>query len=74
MAENQSSDADYNHILFSTSQFVYIILNIKFRSSMKYDKQDQQGKAAFNERNPHINVVVYLHAHSYILLLVFFFQ
>jgi hypothetical protein len=20
---------------------------------MKYDKQDQQGKAAFNERNPH---------------------
>jgi hypothetical protein len=22
-------------------------------SSIKYDKQDQQGKAAFNERNPH---------------------
>jgi hypothetical protein len=21
---------------------------------IKYDKQDQQGKAAFNERNPHI--------------------
>jgi hypothetical protein len=21
--------------------------------TMKYDKQDQQGKAAFNERNPH---------------------
>jgi hypothetical protein len=21
---------------------------------MKYDKQDQQGKAAFNERNPHM--------------------
>jgi hypothetical protein len=22
--------------------------------NMKYDKQDQQGKAAFNERNPHM--------------------
>jgi hypothetical protein len=22
--------------------------------SVKYDKQDQQGKAAFNERNPHM--------------------
>jgi hypothetical protein len=22
---------------------------------IKYDKQDQQGKAAFNERNPHMN-------------------
>jgi hypothetical protein len=21
---------------------------------MKYDRQDQQGKAAFNERNPHM--------------------
>jgi hypothetical protein len=21
---------------------------------LKYDKQDQQGKAAFNERNPHM--------------------
>jgi hypothetical protein len=23
-------------------------------SRLKYDKQDQQGKAAFNERNPHM--------------------
>jgi hypothetical protein len=27
------------------------VLKITFR--LKYDKQDQQGKAAFNERNPH---------------------
>jgi hypothetical protein len=24
--------------------------------SVKYDKQDQQGKAAFNERNPHMTL------------------
>jgi hypothetical protein len=30
-----------------SSQTCYIIVYIK------YDKQDQQGKAAFNERNPH---------------------
>jgi hypothetical protein len=29
----------------------YLILNF---NHMKYDKQDQQGKAAFNERNPHM--------------------
>jgi hypothetical protein len=23
-------------------------------TTLKYDKQDQQGKAAFNERNPHM--------------------
>jgi hypothetical protein len=23
-------------------------------TGVKYDKQDQQGKAAFNERNPHM--------------------
>jgi hypothetical protein len=25
--------------------------------SKKYDKQDQQGKAAFNERTPHISTL-----------------
>jgi hypothetical protein len=29
----------------------YISINISF---LKHDKQDQQGKAAFNERNPHM--------------------
>jgi hypothetical protein len=24
------------------------------RTKIKYEKQDQQGKAAFNERNPHM--------------------
>jgi hypothetical protein len=28
-------------------------LSKAWRGSVKYDKQDQQGKAAFNERNPH---------------------
>jgi hypothetical protein len=27
---------------------------IACRGGSKYDKQDQQGKAAFNERNPHM--------------------
>jgi hypothetical protein len=26
---------------------------VHFGTNTKYDKQDQQGKAAFNERNPH---------------------
>jgi hypothetical protein len=28
-------------------------LHFQFHMKVKYDKQDQQGKAAFNERNPH---------------------
>jgi hypothetical protein len=31
-----------------------ILLNFQENRS-KFDKQDQQGKAAFNERNPHMN-------------------
>jgi hypothetical protein len=27
---------------------------------LKYDKQDQQGKAAFNERNPHMTQQQYM--------------
>jgi hypothetical protein len=27
---------------------------LSFNSLIEYDKQDQQGKAAFNERNPHM--------------------
>jgi hypothetical protein len=29
-------------------------LALKNIINVKYDKQDQQGKAAFNERNPHM--------------------
>jgi hypothetical protein len=27
---------------------------ILYQTNTKYDKQDQQGKAAYNERNPHM--------------------
>jgi hypothetical protein len=31
-----------------------LLTPIKWILTKKYDKQDQQGKAAFNERNPHM--------------------
>jgi hypothetical protein len=43
-----------------TKCFVVLLLKIKMIEIMKkndcikYDKQHQQGKAAFNERNPHM--------------------
>jgi hypothetical protein len=33
--------------------FVHILFLVKFTQILKYDKQDQQGKAVFNERNTH---------------------
>jgi hypothetical protein len=30
------------------------IIDLTISIHLKYDKQDQQGKAAFNERNPHM--------------------
>jgi hypothetical protein len=35
---------------FYVLHFSFFLLSF----SLKYDKQDQQGKAAFNERNPHM--------------------
>jgi hypothetical protein len=34
-------------------QCCYIFWSFGIIDAKKYDKQDQQGKAAFNERNPH---------------------
>jgi hypothetical protein len=43
----------YKKIIF-TELFLYMGMNKDFSLAMlKYDKQDRQGKAAFNERSPH---------------------
>jgi hypothetical protein len=33
---------------------IMLYLSLYFVLLIKYNKQDQQGKAAFNERNPHM--------------------
>jgi hypothetical protein len=47
-----------NNIVFEAVQPVMCLCAVKIERNKnpqrKYDKQDQQGKAAFNERNPHM--------------------
>jgi hypothetical protein len=39
-------------------RFLFIVsAEDSFESYLKYDKQNQQGKAAFNERNKHLTIV-----------------
>jgi hypothetical protein len=45
-----------SYILKQIISTTYKLISFYFKttdSCLKYDKQDQQGKAAFNKRNPH---------------------
>jgi hypothetical protein len=51
-------EEDHNNKLIVMDRSVllhkYNFLSLPGSTGIKYDKQDQQGKAAFNERNPHM--------------------
>jgi hypothetical protein len=50
--KNKKDGRTFSFPEFCYGVMLFVLSSLKYLS-LKYDKQDQQGKAAFNERNPH---------------------